>query len=167
MNQHIWWNWTRLALLLTFSWCTMLVCHELGHLIMGYVGGAKLVDFDIVPWHLPYSFHSPDPHPLITLWGGPVLGISIPFAAFFCWRNAILRFVADFCLLANGCYIAVATWTGDHLLDSQRLLDAGAPITSLILFSALTITVGYLRFRQDCAAALSRSPRPKIPPSES
>lgn len=143
-------------LLLTSSWFVMLFSHETGHLICGFLSGATLTSFDLAPWRLPYSFHNPDPHPLVTLWGGPWLGIALPLLVSCAWQNVTTRFVADFCLLANGCYIGLGIWAGDNLLDSQRLIDAGASQISLALFSALAIAIGYVRFRCDCVEILSK-----------
>ncbi len=37
---------------------------------------ATLTEADLRPWRLPYSLFDPDPIPLVTLWGGPVLGVA-------------------------------------------------------------------------------------------
>lgn len=136
------------------SWVAMTTTHELGHLVGGWIGGATLTDVDLAPWRLPYSVHQPDPYPLLTLWSGPVLGIAAPLivASISRWRPAI--FIADFCLLANGSYLALAWISGDRLLDTARLLDAGTPPWSLAVFCGLTVVIGYLRFRGTCAAVL-------------
>ncbi len=62
----------KLVVLLVGSWCTHDLVHELGHILCGYACGGTLIDADLFPWHLPYSFFDPDPYPLVTLWGGPV-----------------------------------------------------------------------------------------------
>lgn len=142
-------------LLLAISWFMMLLTHELGHVICGHLCGAKLTSVDLAPWRLPYSFHNPDPHPLITLWGGPALGIAIPFTVRLFWNHFAADFVANFCLLANGCYIGIGAFTGDSLLDSQRLVAEGASYLSLITFCAITIPLGYVRFRTNCVDLLT------------
>ncbi|MCO8122077.1 hypothetical protein NHH03_10035 [Stieleria sp. TO1_6] len=128
----------------------MTTTHELGHLIGGYCGGAKLTDFDLAPWRLPYSFHHPDPYPLLTLWSGPLIGIALPALLAGFIRRHWAVFVADFCLLANGCYLALAWLTEDPLLDTARLMDAGAHPFSIVVFCVLAIGIGYARFRRDC-----------------
>lgn len=143
--------------LLIASWVVMTVTHETGHLIGGFMGGATLTDFDLAPWRLPYSLHSPDPYPLLTLWGGPFFGVLFPVAIAALISRCWAWFVADFCLLANGGYLALAWFSGDRFLDTTRLLDAGTPPSSIVIYCIATIGIGYLRFRSDCAHYLSRS----------
>ncbi len=141
--------------LLVLSWCVMTLTHEVGHLVGGWLGGATLQDCDLVPWRLPYSLHQPDPHPLLTLWSGPVLGVMIPLGASWLVGGMVFRFVADFCLLANGSYLATAWWSADRFLDTPRLLEAGTGSLSIGIYCAVTISVGYIRFRNDCVKVLS------------
>ncbi|PHQ34137.1 hypothetical protein [Rhodopirellula bahusiensis] len=135
----------------------MTMTHELGHIFGGWSGGATLVDADLRPWHLPYSIHSPDPSPLLTLWSGPIVGVAIPIVAavIIRWRSA--WFVADFCILANGTYLALAWLAGDPHLDTSRLLESGASSISLATYCVLTISLGYVRFRNDCVMLLSEN----------
>ena len=135
----------------------MTFTHEVGHLVGGWLGGATLTDCDLAPWRLPYSLHNPDPYPLLTLWAGPILGAIVPvlFAVAFRWRP--LRFVASFCLIANGAYLALAWISGDRFLDTPRLLDAGASAVSIAIFCVLTIGVGYWWFRSECVAVFRKS----------
>ena len=133
----------------------MTFTHESGHIIGGWIGGATLTDFDIAPWHLPFSLHNPDPYPLLTLWAGPILGVIVPALIAFLFRRWWLIFVADFCLLANGAYLALAWFAGDRFLDTPRLLDSGAFPITIAVYCALTIGIGYFRFRQDCLRMLS------------
>lgn len=142
----------RFVLLLLAAWVVMTVSHECGHLLGGFFSGARLVDFDLVPWRLPYSVHSPDPHPLVTLWAGPLFGVAAPLMTAFLIRRPAVTFIADFCLLANGVYLSLAWLSGDKLLDTRRLLDAGASPFGVASFCALTTLLGYFRFRKDCVA---------------
>lgn len=137
------------ALLLLVSWVTMVTTHEIGHLVGGWAGGGTLTDYDLAPWRLPYSLHSPDPKPLLTLWAGPVLGVLVPLALALAIRQRWSWFVADFCLLANGCYLALAWLSGDPHLDTPRLLNAGAHPVTVAIYCGLTIAIGYVRFRSD------------------
>ena len=133
----------------------MILTHETGHMIGGLIGGASLIDYDIAPWSLPFSFHNPDPHPLLTLWAGPLLGVAVPAVFATVFRHRSLRFIADFCLLANGVYLALAWIAGDRFLDTTRLLESGAPPFTIAIYCALTIGAGYVRFRNDCVGVLS------------
>lgn len=140
----------KIAGLFIASWVVMTTMHEFGHLIGGRLCGATLVKHDLAPWRLPYSIHSPDPHPLVTLWMGPMFGAVAPLLIALVLRRRWAWFVADFCLLANGTYLAVAWWSGDPLLDTQRLLAADAHPATILVYCAVTIGLGYVWFREDC-----------------
>ncbi len=150
----------RLATLLLAAWCVMTFTHEAGHLIGGWIGGGTLRDVELRPWQLPYSLFQPDPHPRLTLWAGPILGVMAPLfaAAMICRRWAC--FIADFCLLANGVYLALAWFSGAPHLDTPRLLEEGAHPVAIAIYCVLTIGFGYVRFRRDCAQVLSETTSP-------
>jgi len=143
-----------LIALLGISWVVMTFTHEVGHIAGGWGCGATLTDFDLAPWHLPFSLHSPDPHPLVTLWAGPIFGVCVPVVVALICRAWWLWFVADFCVLANGCYLAVAWFSGDRFLDTPRLLEAGTPPVWIAIYCLLCIGFGYVRFRKDCIKVL-------------
>lgn len=149
------WRLAHFVVLLGVAWVVMLLTHEGGHLLGGALCGARLLDFDLVPWRMPYSLHSPDPCPQVTLWGGPLAGVCVP--VFVAWgvRRAWVWFIADFCLLANGVYLAVAWLSGDRFLDTARLLDAGTHPFWIGFYCVLTIGTGYPRFRSDCVKLLA------------
>ena len=137
----------KLGALLLVSWCVMATVHEVGHLLGGWACGGTLREAELRPWHLPHSRFSPDPHPLVTLWSGPLLGILLPMALAAILRQRWAWFIANFCLLANGLYLALAWMTGDKLLDTARLFSEGASAWSVALFCVATIGIGYPRFR--------------------
>ncbi|WDQ19479.1 hypothetical protein [Rhodopirellula sp. P2] len=134
--------------------------HELGHVVGGWIGGATLIEVDLRPWQLPYSIHSPDPSPLITLWSGPLLGVVVPVAFAIVANRRAWWFVADFCLLANGTYLALAWFSGEAFLDASRLFQAGASKLMVATYCLLTIGVGYPRFRNDCIWMLGSASKP-------
>ncbi len=138
----------RLAILLVISWCVMTMSHELGHIVAGRLGGGRLVQFDIAPWRLPYSFFDPDPRPLVTLWSGPILGSIGPLLLAVLVRRSSAWFVACFCMLANGLYLAVAPLTSDSYLDTTKLLEHGASPIAIAAFCVATIVPGYLGIRR-------------------
>lgn len=145
------------VLLLAVSWVTMTVTHEFGHVLGGWLGGATLTHYDLAPWRMPYSLHSPDPMPLLTLWAGPILGVLVPLVFALALRREWAWFIADFCLIANGSYLAIAWFSGDRYLDTPRLLIAGAPPVTIVIYCGVTVLFGYLRFRSDCVRFLHRS----------
>jgi hypothetical protein len=157
-------RWFHLFALLVVSWCVMTLTHETGHLVGGWLGGGTLQQFDLAPWRLPYSIFDPDPRPLLTLWSGPLLGIAAPCLTALLVRRPWMWFIAYFCVLANGVYLAAAWVSGDRFLDTQRLLDHGAWPASIALYCAVTIGFGYFGFRRTClqilhGGQLSPSPR--------
>lgn len=143
------------CLLLVVAWMTMLMTHELGHIFAGYASGATLVAHDLAPWRLPYCIHAPDPHPDITLWGGPILGVALPIGLACLWKRDEAALIGNFCLLANGCYIAVGFTTDDRWVDTPRMLEAGVPQIHLIAYCFATIPLGYLRFRSSMVGLLT------------
>lgn len=151
--------------LLLASWCVMTTTHECGHLIGGWLGGATLVEADLWPWHLPQSMHAPDPHPLLTLWSGPLLGVLIPCTIAMLLRRNWMWLFANFCLLANGLYLALAWLSGDNLLDTARLLHAGTPPATIAAFCAVTIPLGYWRLRANILTVLCSRP-PHMTPDQ-
>ena len=135
----------------------MTTTHECGHIIGGWLGGATLVEADLLPWHLPHSLYEPDPIPLLTLWSGPIIGVVVPTIWACACRRTWIWFVSNFCLLANGSYIATAWISGDRFLDTPRLLDAGAWPSSILFYCAVTIGFGYFGFRGNCIELLTPS----------
>jgi hypothetical protein len=141
--------------LLVVSWCAMTFVHEAGHVVCGWAGGGTLREADLLPWHLPHSRFDPDPHPLVTVWGGPILGALVPLVVALLVRRDWMWFIAYFCLLANGSYLAVAWISGEHFLDTAKLLRHGAHPATIAAYCALTVGVGYWGFRRQCIRVLS------------
>ncbi len=133
----------------------MVTTHEVRHLLGGHVGGAALTDFDLAPWRLSYSMHNPNPHPRVTLWAGPLIGCLAPVIVAVIVRSPSVWFVADFCVLANGGYLALAFGSDDRYLDTTRLIDAGSHPVTIVAFCLLTVPIGYVRFRRDCIVLLT------------
>jgi hypothetical protein len=149
--------------LLIMSWCVMTFTHESGHIIGGWVCGGTLKRADLVPWHLPYSIFDPDPHPLVTLWCGPLLGVLCPLIIALALRRNWSWFIAYFCVLANGVYLALAWVTGDQFLDAPQLLAHGAHPGCIAIYCLVTVGFGYLGFRRHCVRMLSSN---RIAPTE-
>jgi len=139
------------------AWAVMVLAHELGHILVGWAGGGKLVRADLRPWALPHSLFAPDPYPLATLWGGPILGVAIPVVLALVISRRWAWFIADFCLIANGTYLALAGWGGEPHLDTPRLIAAGAAWWQIVFYCLVTIPIGYVRFRARCAQWLEGS----------
>ncbi len=135
----------------------MTFTHELGHIIGGVCCGGKLQSADLWPWHLPYSLFEPDPRPLVTLWCGPLIGVLLPLVLAVIIRRQWAGFIAHFCVIANGSYLAAAWITGDRYLDTPKLLEHGASPITITLFCLITIAGGYVGFRRACMKCLART----------
>lgn len=148
-------RYLRFVMLLLLSWCVMTFTHEAGHIIGGLCCGGILKSASVVPWSIPYSIFEPDPLPLVTLWSGLVAGALIPVLIAVLINSHSAWFVANFCLLANGTYIAIAWLTADRYLDTKRLLDQGASPFSIALYCMVAIGFGYVGFRNSCIRVLT------------
>lgn len=146
---------TRFLLLLIASWIVMTFTHEMGHIIGGTCCGGTLRSADLWPWHLPYSHFQPDPFPLVTLWAGLLIGVSVPVLLAVIVRSNWMWFIANFCVLANGAYIATAYFSGNRYLDTTKLLEHGASPLSIAAYCLITIGFGYVGFRRSCISALT------------
>lgn len=145
----------RFLLLFCASWIVMTFTHEMGHIVGGMCCGGSLKSADLLPWHLPYSIFDPDPYPLVTLWAGLLLGPMVPLVIALIVRQDWTWFIANFCVLANGAYIATAWLSGDSHLDTQRLLEEGASSLSIVIYCLTTIGFGYVGFRRSCLGVFS------------
>ncbi len=134
--------------LLLLSWIVMTTSHELGHLVCGYACGGSLIDYDLVPWRLPYSHFSPDPYPRITLWGGLILGIFFPVIIAVLLRRDWCWFIAYFCVLSNGLYIAAGWISGESELDTNKLFKNGESWETILIYCTMTLAIGYFGFRR-------------------
>ncbi len=140
----------------------MTFTHELGHIMGGVCCGGKLQAADLWPWHLPYSIFEPDPRPLVTLWCGPLIGVLLPMALAVILRREWAWFIAHFCIIANGSYLAAAWFSGDRYLDTPKLLEHGASPIAITLYCLLTIVGGYVGFRRACVSYLAPTTTSRI-----
>jgi hypothetical protein len=134
------------VLLLAFCWWAMMAVHELGHVMGAYLTGGTVTNVVLHPLAFSRTDVSPDPHPGIVAWMGPLIGVGLPLVCVavmprrcIAWRN-IARFFAGFCLIANGAYISIGSFRG--VGDCGEMLHAGAPLWFMIVFGAATIPLG-------------------------
>jgi hypothetical protein len=148
-----------LILWLAWAWVVMTISHELGHVIAGLVGGARLIQLELRPWHLPHCLLAGDRHPLVTLWAGPVLGCLFPLLAATTMSRPAIWFIAWFCLLANASYLLLGYFTGDAQLDTAKMIAAGGRPMEILGAAILALPIGYIQFRRSCIDLVSgRSP---------
>jgi polyferredoxin len=78
----------------------------------------------------------------------------MPLALALLVRKDWMWFIAYFCMLANGAYLATAWVSGDQYLDTPKLLEHGAYPGTIAIYCLLTIGFGYLGFRRHCIRVL-------------
>lgn len=113
------------------SWLLMMLTHELGHVLGAVVTGGTVQQ---VVWHpavISRTDVHPNPHPLIQVWAGPVLGCAIPVLVALLIRRFrmparhLVYAVAGFCLIANGVYIGAGVVV--PVGDAMQLVQLGTP----------------------------------------
>jgi hypothetical protein len=142
-----------IATFMGFSWLGMQAVHEFGHVLGAWGSGGEVVKVALHPCIISRTEVGRNPHPLIELWAGPVIGCVLPLGAFLAARALhspgvyLFRFFAGFCLIANGVYIALGQSAPGS--DSEVMLLYGSPRWLLVLFGLLTAPLGlYLWHRQ-------------------
>jgi hypothetical protein len=131
------------------SWLLMLAAHESGHVLQGWLSGAKL---DAV--HLPLlGFSRSDfianPRPLFVAWGGPCWGSVLPLAIFIAARCLaarrrlyLLAWFAGFCLIANGAYLLGGAILSGGADDGGIILQQGGSRWQLLAFGIFAVAAG-------------------------
>ena len=128
------------------SWLGMQAIHESGHVLGAWLTGGRVERVVLHPLTISRTDLTLNPNPLVVVWGGPVFGVAMPLLL---WAVAaaarlpgtfVLRFLAGFCLLANGLYIAVGSF--DRVGDCGEMLRHGSAMWQLWLFGVLTVPVG-------------------------
>ncbi len=128
-------------------WLLMQAVHESGHVLGAWLTGGHITTVVLHPLAISRTDASPNPHPLIEVWAGPLVGVLFPVVA---WRISLpglrgglvswLRFFAGFCLIANGCYLGYGVI--EPIGDAEELVRLGTPPWTLGLFALLTVSLG-------------------------
>jgi hypothetical protein len=132
--------------LLALSWLGMMAIHELGHVIGALATGGSVNRVVLYPLTISRTDVSPNPHPGLVVWLGPIVGCLIPLAVFalvprrFVTLRNIAHFFAAFCLIANGAYIGIGSF--DQVGDCGEMLRTGTPIWVMWTFGAVTVLLG-------------------------
>ena len=124
----------------------MMAVHEFGHLLGAIFTGGNVERVVLHPLTVSRTDVSPNPHPAVVVWLGPIVGCLVPFAAwlFVPRRMTLARnvamFFAGFCLIANGAYISFGSLDG--VGDCGEMLRTGSPLWTLIAFGTVTVSSG-------------------------
>jgi len=130
-----------------FSWLVMQAVHELGHVLGAATTGGTVTKVVLHPFTISRTDVHPNPHALIEVWAGPIVGVVLPLIAYLLAKALrspgvfLFSFFAGFCLVANGVYIGAA-WLTDGGADAGDLLRLGATHWQLVLFGLLTVPLG-------------------------
>lgn len=147
-NRPLFWNVLLAVSTCACSWLTMMVVHELGHVLHAAASGGHVTGVVLHPLRISRTDVEPNPHPSFVVWGGPVWGSLIPLAFAILMRrtakpyHSIALFFAGFCLVANGAYIGSGVFYPAG--DSEQLLQLGTPSWMLATFGLLNISAGLL-----------------------
>lgn len=132
----------------------MQVVHELGHVLLALATKGEVTKVALHPLIMSRTDLAENPHPLAVVWGGPLLGSLIPLIAFGAASISrapgvyLFRFLAGFCLVANGVYIGTG-WLIANGADPGVMIENGSPTWLLVAFGLLTFPAGlYLWHRQ-------------------
>jgi hypothetical protein len=137
-----------LASLAALSWLAMQAVHEFGHVVGAWLSGGTIVDVDLHPLHISQTIVRPNPHPVLVVWSGPVLGCVIPLLIWSAFRisrsraEVMFRFFSGFCLIANGLYLG--TGVVDPVGDAFDLVQLEVPIWVLGSFGIIAAGLGLL-----------------------
>jgi hypothetical protein len=130
------------------SWLSMMLVHECGHILAARLSGGTVRKLVWYPAALSRTDVSPNPHPAIETWAGPMYGSIAPLALAIAVSATGARiaylfwFFAGFCLLANGAYIGVGSFW--PVGDAKVLLINGASRSSLGVFGLAAVMSGLL-----------------------
>jgi VanZ like family len=131
---------------LAISWLGMMIVHEGGHVLAAWLGGETVQRVVLHPLAFSRTDATHDRHPLLLIWGGPLIGTVVPLIvlAVVKWSRAagfyLFQFFAGFCLIANGAYLAVGSFT--EAGDAGDLVCYGCPKVLMIAFGLLTDPLG-------------------------
>jgi hypothetical protein len=66
---------------LALCWLGMQVVHEIGHVVAAWVSGEEVHRVVLHPLTISRTDTSHERHPLLVVWGGPLVGVLFPVAA--------------------------------------------------------------------------------------
>lgn len=129
-----------------FSWLAMQVVHEFGHVLGAFFSGGRVTRVVLHPFTFSRTDVNPNPHPLLVVWSGPLIGTILPLLALYLAYLLqlpgfyLFRFFAGFCLIANGTYIGLGSFQG--IADAGDMLRYGSSMWQLLLFGLFTVPFG-------------------------
>lgn len=132
---------------LALCWLAFLAIHEFGHVVAAWITGGTVSYVVLHPLRLSMTVLDVNPHPACVGWGGPLLGVMIPFVCYAValllrWNQSyLLRFFCGFCCVGNGSYLLVDAFAQSG--DGATLVHAGTSRWMLVLFGLVVTPVGF------------------------
>jgi hypothetical protein len=146
------------------SWLGMQAVHELGHICGARLTGGMVQKVILHPLTISRTDLAENPSPLVVVWAGPLLGVLLPILLWLAAATTkmpgsfVLRFLAGFCLIANGLYISLGSF--GRVGDCGEMLRHGSGLWQLWLFGLVTVPVGiWLWHGQGAEFGLGNSPK--------
>jgi hypothetical protein len=137
------------TLIISFTaicWLGMQAVHEFGHILAARATGGTVARVVLYPTTISRTEVFPNPHPLIEVWAGPVVGSILPLLAYliaFTLHSPglyLFRFFAGFCLVANGSYLFAGEL--EQMGDPGELVRHGAPHWQIIAVGLIGVAGG-------------------------
>ncbi len=142
-----------IATFVAFSWLAMQAVHEFGHVVGAWLTKADVAKVALHPFIISRTDLGHNPHPLVVVWAGPIVGLVVPLFALLVARVCrfpgvyLFRFFAGFCFIANGVYIAFGPTDG--AADTGVMILYGSPRWLMAMFGILSSLFGlFLWHRQ-------------------
>jgi hypothetical protein len=135
-----------IASTLLASWLGLQAVHEFGHVVGAWLTGGRVARVVLSPLTISRTDLAKNPQPLVVVWAGPIIGVTLPLLFWLVAMKArirgayVLRFFAGFCLLANGLYIGLGSF--NKVGDCGEMLRHGSEPWQLWLFGLLTAPIG-------------------------
>jgi hypothetical protein len=132
---------------LAISWLGMMVVHEFGHVLFGWLGGGIVSRVVLSPLEFSRTEMQKNPHPLFEAWGGALFGSILPLVMALVWRRSrwsawyVFQFFAGLCLITNGIYLAVVSFI-PNAADPGDLMRNGSPQWILVVFGIIAFPLG-------------------------
>jgi len=132
---------------LAISWLGMMVVHEFGHVLFGWVSGGIVARVVVSPFECSRTDMQKNPHPLFEAWGGALVGSVLPFVVSILWRWLrwpawyFFQFFAGLCLITNGVYLALVSFI-PNAADPGDIMQNGSPQWILVVFGLIAFPIG-------------------------
>jgi hypothetical protein len=143
------WRLILVAGLVPTCWLGMMLVHECGHMLAAVITGGTVARLEFPLWGFSRTDVSPDPHPLLVTWAGPLAGVALPLLNALIWRTArrpsiLAGIFSGFCLLANGAYLGAGSLA--QVGDTAEILKHAGTLWTLRVVGLFLMTAGLVQW---------------------